>query len=88
MTINNWLWNGNRNQSGLRSDDSKYYSPTSQHSFGRAIDCVFSIYSVDEVREYLIQNQDEFPEMKGIENKVSWLHVDVRNRTELLAFNP
>ena len=33
-TINNYKWGGDRVASGLRSPDSPYYSPTSQHSFG------------------------------------------------------
>ena len=26
MTINNWLWGGNRDQSGLRTKNSKFYN--------------------------------------------------------------
>jgi len=87
MTINNWLWDGDRNQSGLRTKDSKYYSPTSQHSIGKAIDCVFSEYETDSVRQYIINNPDEFPYIKGIELDVNWLHVDVRSRDEVLLFH-
>jgi len=87
MTINNWLWGEDRNQSGLRTKNSKYYSPTSQHSIGKAIDCVFSEYETDSVRQYIINNPDEFPHIKGIELDVSWLHVDVRSRDEVLLFH-
>lgn len=79
MTINNWLWDGNREWSGLRVAGSPYYSWTSQHSFGRAIDAVFSHYSIDEVREDILNNPDIYKYIKGVELGVSWLHIDVRN---------
>ena len=40
VIINNWWHGGERNWSGLRTWNSPYYSPTSQHSFGRASDIV------------------------------------------------
>jgi len=79
MSINTYLWSGNRTQSGVRTKNSKYYSETSQHSLGKAIDCVFGNYSTDEVREYILANQDEFPTIKRIEADVSWLHIDVKD---------
>jgi len=87
MTINNWKWNGNRNQSGLRTKNSKYYSPTSQHSIGKAIDCVFSDYSEYSVRQYVINNPDEFPYIKGIETGISWCHFDVRSSDRVVLFS-
>lgn len=88
MTINNWLWNGSRNWSGLRTPDSPYYSKYSQHSFGRAFDAVFSEYTADEVRKYILDNIDKFEELKGLELGISWLHCDVRNSKELKKFYP
>lgn len=88
MTINNWLWSGGREWSGLRTIDSPYYSPTSQHTLGKAIDCVFSHYDVNEVRYDIISNIELYPHLKGIEMDVSWLHVDVRDRDTLLQFKP
>ena len=81
MTINNWVWGGDRMWSGLRTLESKYYSETSQHTFGRAIDCIFSEYSAQEVRTYIIDNPELFPYVTGIEdfNGMSWVHIDVRN---------
>jgi len=87
ISINNWLWGGDRNQSGLRTKNSKYYSPTSQHSIGRAVDCIFSDYNVDSVRQYIINNPEDFPYIKGIELDVSWLHCDVRLRDKVLLFS-
>ena len=87
MTINNWLWGGDREQSGLRTKNSKYYSPTSQHSRGRAIDCVFSDYETEEVRQYIINNPKKFPYIKGIEKGVSWLHIDTRLSDRVVVFS-
>ena len=87
MTINNWLWGGNRDQSGLRTKNSKFYSPTSQHSIGKAIDCVFSDYKTEEVRQYVINNPKKFPYVKGIEKDVSWCHFDVRDSDRVVIFS-
>ena len=87
MTINNWLWEGDRTQSGLRTKNSKYYSPTSQHSVGKAADCVFSDYETEEVRQYIIDNPRKFPYIKGIEKDVSWLHIDVRSSDRVMLFS-
>ncbi len=87
MTINNWLWNGNRNWSGLRVSGSKYYRPWSMHSWGKAIDAVFSAYDVDAVREYILANPEEFPHIRGVELGTSWLHIDVRNREDVITFS-
>lgn len=86
MTINNYFWNGDRYWSGLRTPESPYYSETSQHSFGRAADAIFSDYTAEEVRHYIIDNIHLFPHIKGLELGVSWLHVDVRNEDYLTRF--
>lgn len=88
MTINNWFWGGNREWSGLRTPESKYYSLKSMHSYGKAIDAVFSQYAADEVRSFIISNPQLFPHIKGIETDITWLHIDVRNRDEVLLFKP
>lgn len=88
MSINTWLWNGDRSESGLRTADSPYYSSTSQHSLGNAIDAVFSKYTVEEVRQDIINNPDIYPFVKGIEIDITWLHIDVRNRETVAIFKP
>jgi|SaaInlLV_10m_DNA_3_1039740.scaffolds.fasta_scaffold07809_2 hypothetical protein len=80
MVINNYQWGGERGWSGLRTKDSKYYSEGSQHSIGKAVDCIFSEYTTEEIRNYILYHQDEFPYIGGIEIGVSWLHLDVRDR--------
>ena len=88
MTINNYKWGGDRVASGLRTPISQYYSETSMHSFGRAVDCIFSNYTAEEVRRYISQHPSFFPYAKGLEDTVPWLHVDVRNEDELKLFQP
>jgi hypothetical protein len=88
-TVNNWKWGGDRQWSGLRTPESPYYSKYSQHTFGRAIDCIFSDYTTKEVREYIIKYQEDFPEVKGVEI-AGWCHFDLRNTVDdkLKVFKP
>jgi len=88
MTINNWYWRGDRQYSGLRTPESPYYSYTSMHSWGKAFDAVFSAYSAEHVRQYILDNIVDFQEIKGIEIDISWLHIDTRNREDLITFKP
>lgn len=82
IVINSYYWSGDRTWSGLRTKSSPYYSPTSMHSVGKAVDCLFSGYDVQKVRQYILENPDEFPYIGGIELDVSWLHLDVRDRRD------
>ena len=86
MTINNYYWNGSRQWSGIRTPESPNYSYGSQHSFANAFDIVFSDYSAEEVRNYILDNLHEFPYIKGMELGVSWLHIDVRNEDNIVLF--
>jgi len=90
MTINNWKWGGDRQWSGLRTPDSPYYSPYSQHTFGRAADCIFKDVTAEEVRQDILNNRDhdDFELIESIELDVSWLHFDVRNCNRIKAFSP
>ncbi len=87
ITINNYYWGGNRKWSGLRTPISPDYSETSQHSFGRAVDCIFSDYDVEAVRQFIISNPALFSHVKGVELDVDWLHIDVRNEDYLVQFS-
>lgn len=89
-TVNNWLWEGRRMNSGLRTCDSKYGTQYSQHRFGRAFDPIFKGIDTEEVREYVLSHQDEFPHIRGLELKVAWLHFDIGNRPgdDIYTFNP
>lgn len=95
-TINNYKWGGDRVASGLRSPDSPYYSPTSQHTFGRAVDILFKSYTADQVREHIKKFPDEFVGFEDLginsitlEDGVSWTHIDIRNgKAGVNSFKP
>jgi hypothetical protein len=86
MKINDWVWSGERQWSGLRTPDSPFYSPYSQHTFGRAFDILFLDAETDEVRGYILEHPGEFPEIGGVELGVSWLHIDGRNHAGIKTF--
>lgn len=90
MTINTWANGGDRQWSGLRTPGSPYYSETSQHSFGRAADCLFRDHSAEDVRQDILEspNSEMFRLINSLELGVSWLHIDVRNCDRILAFKP
>jgi len=89
-TINNWHIGGNREWSGLRTCDSPYYSPYSQHAFGRAVDVVFKDANAEYIRQEII-NKPSLPAFKyitAIELGTSWLHVDCRCVEPVFKFTP
>jgi len=86
MTINNYYWGGSYNYSGLRTPESVHFSETSMHSFGGAVDIKYSEYSTEDVRQYIIVNPEEYPEVKGIELGTAWLHIDCRNSDKVVMF--
>ena len=80
--------NANRNWSGFRTPEFTGYSPTSQHSHGRAADCVAD-WDVSYVREMIVNGEIKFSYPVSIEDQVSWLHIDVRNQDEQVrVFQP
>ena len=86
MSINNYFWGGNRHWSGIRTPESPDYSYGSQHSYANAFDIVFSAYSAEEVRNFIIDNPNIFKYVKGLELGVSWVHLDVRNEDKIVLF--
>lgn len=87
-TVNNWSYGGAYSQSGLRTPDSEDFSPTSQHTFGRAMDCKFKDVPADKVREQVIENKFLFPYITFIEDDISWFHFDVRNCQRIILWSP
>ncbi|HAH24945.1 MAG TPA: hypothetical protein DCL77_14525 [Prolixibacteraceae bacterium] len=77
VTINNWWNDGERQWSGIRTEESPDYSLTSQHTFARASDKLFSLATEEEVREYIKVHWRELG-ITCIEKGVSWVHSDVR----------
>lgn len=87
ISINNYMWGGDRQWSGIRTPESQWYSYGSQHSYGNAIDMKFSDYNADEVRKWILDNIERFQMIKGIEIGVSWVHVDIRNEDDVVLFD-
>ena len=90
MTINNYYWGKDREWSGLRTPDSPYYSAYSQHTFGRAADCLFRDKMTEAVRGEILANPDDpdFMLIGSIELGVSWLHFDTRNCDRIMTYKP
>jgi len=90
MTVNDWYWGGEREWSGLRTPDSPYYSPTSQHTYGRATDNLFANYTAEQVRAEILEHPDEpaHKRINSLELDVSWLHIDVRNCNRIMTYTP
>lgn len=81
ITVNNYFWGGDREWSGLRTPESPYYNPYSQHTFGRAADCLFKDIEPEKVRQFILARpfDPNYQFVNGVELNVSWLHFDVRN---------
>ena len=87
-TVNNWSFGGPFTQRGLRTSASEHYSPTSQHTFGRAMDCSFRNATAAEVRAYVLEHPSRFPHITFIEDDVSWFHFDCRNGPRITVWSP
>lgn len=90
MTVNNYFWGKEREWSGLRTKESPYYSQFSQHSFGRAADCLFADHKTEDVRNDIINSPHDpsFELIGSVELGVSWLHFDVRNCDRIKTYYP
>ena len=93
ITINNWLWNGNLEQRGLRTNiDEIVLSKTnsgkvyvSQHCLGKAVD--FNVKGIEskDVFNIILQNKDKFPYIRRIEDikdTPTWVHIDIANTSK------
>ena len=93
MIINNWMWNGKRDLCGFRGDSDipkqkaeGFYLTNDMHGVGRAVDAIFKNTTAQKVRDYILTHPDEYPEIRGMEMNVSWLHIDTRNWHKLVLF--
>jgi len=76
---------GRKQQRGLRTIaqqmvKNKVYKNllyVSAHLFGKAVDFDVKGMNAKEVRDWIIQNQHLFPFKIRLEDKVSWVHLDV-----------
>jgi len=79
--INNWKWNGNSQYRGFRpqSHSSVRYS---QHKFGRGIDFHVRNLTADEVRQYILNHEQEYMDlgvtrMEDGRDAPTWVHLDL-----------
>ena len=95
ITINNWKWGGKFSQRGLRENtcsmvqkknkSNKTY--LSAHVLGCAVDFDVEGMSANEVRDWLVKNQDKLPFKIRLERKlngkyISWSHLDVYSNSK------
>ena len=88
ITVNDWSWGGKSQSRGLRTAHSPYFSKYSQHTFGRACDCIFKDVTAEQVRQDILADPDDpaFRFINSFEEGVSWLHFDVRNCDRVLTY--
>ena len=89
IVVNNWAKGGQYSQRGLRcntcilviekTDLRKVY--LSAHIFGQAVDFNVVGMTAEEVRQWIIDHADELPHALRLEDGVSWVHMDVRNKS-------
>jgi hypothetical protein len=77
IICNNWFNGGTLQNRGFRKADYKC-AEFSQHKFGRAVDLTIVGMEAEEVRQFILKNQDKFPFIRAMEDKVSWVHIDCR----------
>ena len=77
-----------RTQSGYRESWMKYYSPTSQHSFGRALDMLPQQSMLADIQRKIRTDRERYALITGLEQGegVTWLHIDCRNNSNLQMF--
>ena len=84
ITVNSWMWAGpgGNTQRGFREPSSSVGAQYSQHRFGRAVDLDVKGMTAQEVRDFIVEHEDELPYITWMEAGVSWVHLDVRNINE------
>jgi hypothetical protein len=90
MIVNNWHVGGSRTESGLRVPGMKHFSPTSQHTYGRALDSILVKAELEAVQIDIVTDRDRYHMITGLEvgPDVTWLHIDTRNSDRLIKFTP
>lgn len=102
ITINNWLWGGQFSSRGYREPGSSYYSPTSQHAYGRALDFDVKGMAPREVIVHILESLEEedpytahdYKDITFIEIDVNWVHIgfgiqeDNKEGEKLLLWSP
>lgn len=79
ITINNWLFGGDRKYSGFRPITCTIGGTYSQHRLGSAFDCIILGIPAEQARQDILNNKTYFKDITCLESDVSWLHFDCRN---------
>lgn len=92
MTVNDWVNSGPFSWRGLRNPNAKkFYSPTSMHSSGQAIDMSPSNYTARDVIDDL-KKLGDVPYISRVEDEdgMTWIHIDTKktNKNRTHFFKP
>jgi len=96
LTINDWLWNGSYNWSGLRTGASGY-SNYSMHMTGNALDIKSKTHTPRDLQKIVEDNWEECKEYTGLigiriehtSMTPTWFHVDsFQFNGEIYVFYP
>lgn len=80
LICNTWYQDGNRRNSGLRVQNCTVGATNSQHKLGKAADLLCPKYTAEEMRQMIRDNEHLLPYPIRIEDGVSWLHIDTKER--------
>lgn len=88
--INDYYWGGQYEQRGFRRYDYSMGAKNSMHKEGKALDMTFRNISAQEIRREIIKNRQKFPFITRMEDKVNWLHFDIKytGKEDIVLFNP
>jgi len=89
LICNDWYFGGKRSECGLRVPSMKHYRQGSQHTHGRALDLFSMNHQADDIREAIKRDRKRYKEITGLEEGVTWLHIDCRSpERKLQVFKP
>ena len=78
LICNTWFIDGNRRNSGFRTQQCEVGAARSQHKLGKAVDLVCGKMSAEDMRQKIEANKDKLPYQIRIERGTSWLHIDTK----------
>lgn len=79
LICNTWYQDGNRRYCGWRPRNCLIGAAFSQHKEGNAVDLICPNMTAEQMRQRIKENQDKLPYPIRIEDKVSWLHLDLKD---------
>lgn len=78
LICNTWFQDGNRRNSGFRTQQCEVGVAQSQHKLGKAVDLICHKMSAENMRQRIEANKDKLPYQIRIERATSWLHIDTK----------